>query len=93
MELLIGDKERKFDDIVNNTKDYAKNKDHFWNLAIRTSKLPFDRMYVEGIIKSNDTQVMQCMKKAIKDKNMKILFEKLNSVSGAIKEKNILNST
>jgi len=43
-------------------------------------------MHVEGIIKSNDTQVMQCMKKAIKEKNMKILFEKLNSVSVAIKE-------
>ena len=86
MELLIRDKERKFDDIVNNTKDYAKNGDHFWNLAIRTSKLLPDRMYVKGIIKSNDTQVMQCMRKAIKEKNMKILFENPNSVSVAIKE-------
>ena len=43
-------------------------------------------MHVEGIIKSNDTQVMQCMRKAIKEKNMKILFEKPNSVSVAIKE-------
>ena len=72
--------------LKNKTTDYAQNGDHFWNLAIRTSKLPIDRMYVEGIIKSNDTQVMQCMRKAIKEKNMKILFEKTNSVLVAIKE-------
>ena len=86
LKLTIKDKSGIFRKIENDVSDYDKNGDHFWNLAIRTSKLPIDRMYVEGIIKSNDTQVMQCMRKAIKERNMKILFEKPNSVSVAIKE-------
>ena len=71
MELLIRDKERKFDDIVNNTKDYAKNGDHFWNLALRTTKLDnIDDMQVKGRIESNNKELLKVMSYAISQKLM-----------------------
>ena len=71
MELLIRDKERKFDDIVNNTKDYAKNGDHFWNLALRTTKLDnIDGMQVKGRIESNNKELLKVMSYAISQKLM-----------------------
>ena len=69
MELLIRDKERKFDDIVNNTKDYAKNGDHFWNLAIRTSQLKnINDMHVKGYIFTKNPALLKVMEYAISRK-------------------------
>ena len=61
MELLItvgsGD---TLEDIINKTADYSKNGDHFWNLAIRTTKLNnINDMHVKGRIESNNTELLK----------------------------------
>ena len=53
--------------LKNKTTDYAQNGDHFWNLAIRTSKLPIDRMYVEGII--TGMSIKEIIQKAAQQQN------------------------
>ena len=55
--------------IVNNTSKYAQNCDHFWNLAIRTTKLGnIDDMHVTGRIESNNKELLKVMSYAISQK-------------------------
>ena len=57
--------------IVNNTSKYAQNCDHFWNLAIRTTKLDnIDDMHVTGRIESNNKELLKVMSYAISQKLM-----------------------
>jgi len=57
--------------IVNNTSKYAQNGDHFWNLAIRTTKLDnIDDMHVKGRIESNNKELLKVMSYAISQKLM-----------------------
>ena len=57
--------------IVNNTSKYAQNCDHFWNLAIRTTKLDnIDDMHVTGRIESNNKELLKVMSYAISQKPM-----------------------
>ena len=57
--------------IVNNTSKYAQNGDHFWNLAIRTTKLDnIDDMHVTVRIESNNKELLKVMSYAISQKLM-----------------------
>ena len=72
MELHITvDTKNGQDQILNKTAEYAKNGDHFWNLAIRTTKLGnIDDMQVKGRIESNNKELLKVMQYAISQKFM-----------------------
>ena len=42
LNIKVDSEEESKKRIINKTAEYAQNGDHFWNLAIRTSKLPID---------------------------------------------------
>ena len=71
LRLRIEDKKGNLDPIINDVRKYAKNGDHFWNLAIRTNKLSVKDMTVIGEISSKDEKLTQIMGRAIKNKLQK----------------------
>ena len=71
LRLRIEDKKGNLDPIINDVRKYAKNGDHFWNLAIRTNKLYVKDMTVIGEISSKDEKLTQIMGRAIKNKLQK----------------------
>ena len=70
MELNIKvDTKNGQDQILNKTAEYAKNGDHFWNLAIRTSQLKnINDMHVKGYIFTKNPELFKVMEYAISRK-------------------------
>ena len=70
MELHITvDTKNGQDQILNKTAEYAKNGDHFWNLAIRTSQLKnINDMHVKGYIFTKNPELFKVMEYAISRK-------------------------
>ena len=70
MELHITvDTKNGQDQILNKTAEYAKNGDHFWNLAIRTSQLKnINDMHVTGYIFTKNQELLKVMEYAISRK-------------------------
>ena len=71
LHITVDSEEKSRRQILNKTTDYAKNGDHFWNLAIRTSQLKnINDMHVTGRIESNNKELLKVMSYAISQKLM-----------------------
>ena len=71
LHITVDSEEESKKRIINKTAEYAQNGDHFWNLAIRTTKLDnIDDMQVKGRIESNNKELLKVMSYAISQKLM-----------------------
>ena len=69
LHITVDSEEEAKKRIINKTAEYAQNGDHFWNLAIRTTKLDnIDDMHVTGRIESNNKELLKVMSYAISQK-------------------------
>jgi len=70
MQQKIYDKSTENLLISNNTKDYAENGDHYWNLAIKTEQgYTAEDLYIEGRIEISDKSFGQALYNALDSKD------------------------